>query len=91
MNINTVLNKNLADVWHSRLCHVGFDTIARMSRSKLIPKCDIVKNSKCQTCVQAKQPRKPFKPLEFEKFFAPLDLIHTDLCEMNGVLTKGGK
>ena len=22
---------------------------------------------------------------------APLDLIHSDLCEMNGVLTKGGK
>ena len=22
---------------------------------------------------------------------APLDLIHFDLCEMNGVLTKGGK
>jgi sensor histidine kinase YesM len=22
---------------------------------------------------------------------APLDLIHSDLCEMNGILTKGGK
>ena len=22
---------------------------------------------------------------------APLELIHSDLCEMNGVLTKGGK
>lgn len=22
---------------------------------------------------------------------APLDLIHSDLCEMNGLLTKGGK
>jgi len=54
LNITTGLNKNSADVWHSRFCHVGFDTIARMSRSELIPKCDIVKNSKCQTCVQAK-------------------------------------
>jgi len=91
LNITTGLNKNSADVWHSRFCHVGFDTIARMSRSELIPKCDIVKNSKCQTCVQAKQPRKPFKALESEKNLAPLDLIHSDLCEMNGVLTKGGK
>jgi transposase InsO family protein len=23
--------------------------------------------------------------------FAPIDLIHYDLCEMNGILTKGGK
>ena len=22
---------------------------------------------------------------------APLDLIHSDLCEMNGLMTKGGK
>ena len=22
---------------------------------------------------------------------APLDLIHSDLCEMNGLLTRGGK
>jgi hypothetical protein len=25
-----------------------------------------------------------------EKRLAPLDLIHSDLCEMNGILTKGG-
>jgi transposase InsO family protein len=26
-----------------------------------------------------------------ERHLAPLELIHSDLCEMNGVLTKGGK
>ena len=26
-----------------------------------------------------------------ERNLAPLELIHSDLCEMNGVLTKGGK
>jgi hypothetical protein len=45
-----------ADVWHSRFYHIGFDTIARMSRLELIPKFNIVKGSKCQSCVQAKQP-----------------------------------
>jgi hypothetical protein len=39
--------------------------------------------------VQAKQPRKPFKSVE-EKSLAPLELIHFDLCEMNGILTRGG-
>jgi hypothetical protein len=26
-----------------------------------------------------------------EKSLAPLELIHSDLCEMNEILTKGGK
>jgi hypothetical protein len=40
--------------------------------------------------VQAKQPRKPFKSVE-DKNLAPLDLIHSDLCEMNGILTRAAK
>jgi hypothetical protein len=55
----------------------------------LIPEIPIVRRSKCHACVQAKQPRKPFKSVE-EKSLAPLELIHFDLCEMNGILTRGG-
>jgi hypothetical protein len=40
--------------------------------------------------VQFKQPRKPHKTAEARNL-APLDLIHSDLCEMNEILTKGGK
>jgi hypothetical protein len=54
----------------------------------LIPKFDLVKGSKCQVCMQSKQPRKPHKAVEARNL-APLDLIHSDLCEMNGLLTKG--
>ena len=49
-----------------------------------------VKNSKCHVCVETKQTRKPHKAAEARNL-APLELIHSDLCEMNGVLTKGGK
>jgi hypothetical protein len=62
-----------------------------MSRLELIPKFNIIKGSKCQSCVQAKQPQKPFKSLEEKINPAPLDLVHSDLCEMNGLLTRGGK
>src|SRR5438132_6908191 len=41
-------------------------------------------------CVQSKQTRKPHRAAE-ERNLALLELIHSDLCEMNGVLTKGGK
>jgi hypothetical protein len=80
-----------ADVWHLQFCHIGFDTIARMSRLELIPKFNIVKGSKCQSCEQAKQPGKPFKSLEEKRNLTPLDVVHSDLCEMNGLLTRGGK
>jgi hypothetical protein len=40
--------------------------------------------------VQAKQPRKSHKTAE-ARDLAPLELIHSELCEMNGELTKGGK
>jgi serine/threonine-protein kinase RIO1 len=40
--------------------------------------------------VQSKQPRKPHKAADARNL-ATLDLIHSDLCEMNVILTKGGK
>jgi hypothetical protein len=83
------INDSLS-VWHSRLCHVNFGLMSRLSSLSLIPYFTIVKGSKCYSCVQSKQPRKPHKAAK-ERNLAPLELIHSDLCEMNGVLIKGGK
>ena len=62
----------------------------RLANLSLIPKFTFVKNSKCHVCVESKQTRKPHMAAE-ARSLAPLELIHSDLCEMNGVLTKGGK
>jgi transposase InsO family protein len=62
--------------------------MSRLSSLNLIPNLSIVKGSKCQSCVQSKQPRKPHKTAE-NRHLAPLELIHSDICEMNGVLTEG--
>jgi hypothetical protein len=64
--------------------------VSRLGNLNLIPKFELVKGSECQVCVQSKQPRKPHKVAEARNL-APLDLIHFDLCEMNRILTKGGK
>jgi transposase InsO family protein len=72
------------------LCHINFGSMSRLSTMSLIPNITIVKGSKCHSCVQSKQPRKPHKAAK-ERHLEPLELIHSDLCEMNGVLTKGGK
>jgi transposase InsO family protein len=77
-------------LWHSRLCHVNFGCLMRLANMSLIPKFNHIKGSKCHACVQSKQTRKPHKAAE-PRNLAPLELVHSDLCEMNGVLTKGGK
>jgi hypothetical protein len=84
------INESDASVWHSRLCHLNFGSMFRLSTMSLIPNFSIVKGSKCHSCMQSKQPRKPHKVAE-ERHLAPLELVHSDICEMNGVLTEGGK
>jgi hypothetical protein len=69
---------------------VNFGLISRLSSLNLILDFTIAKGSKCHSYVQSKQPRKPHKAAE-ERNLAPLELIHSYLCEMNGVLAKGGK
>jgi hypothetical protein len=64
--------------------------VSRLSKLNLILNLSIVKGSKCQSCVQYKQPRKPHKAAE-ERYLSSLELIHSDICEMNGVLTEGGQ
>ncbi|KAK1664874.1 hypothetical protein QYE76_053033 [Lolium multiflorum] len=80
--INHVCNDSESDIWHSRLCHINFGCMTRLANMNIIPKFAIVKKSKCQVCVQAKQPRKSHKTAE-ARDLAPLELIHSDLCEMN--------
>jgi hypothetical protein len=87
--INDVCNDNESNIWHSRLCHINFGCMTRLANMSLILKFANVKGSKCRVCVQAKQPRKSHKTAE-ARDLAPLELIHLDLCEMNGELTKGG-
>jgi serine/threonine-protein kinase RIO1 len=51
-------------------------------KMNLSPKFNHVKGSKCHACVQSKK---------LVRNLTALELVHSDLCEMNGVLTKGEK
>ena len=55
----------------------------------LLPKCHIDHNIKCQICVEAKLTKTPFYTVE--RSSEPLDLIHSDLCDLKFVQTRGGK
>ena len=89
-SVNHVNQDNEINVWHSRLCHSNFGCMTRLTGLNLILKFDLIKGSKCHVCVESKQPRKPHKAAA-ARDLVPLELIHSDLCEMNGELTKGGK
>jgi hypothetical protein len=89
-NIYDDINKSDASIWHSHLCHLNFGSMSRLSSLNLIPNLSIVKGSKCQSCVQSKQPRKSHKAAK-DRHLAPIELLHSDICEMNNVLTEGGQ
>ena len=61
-----------------------------LANLNLIHKFNLVKCSKCHACVQSKKPHKAHKATEAMNL-ETLELVHTDLCEMYGILTKGGK
>jgi hypothetical protein len=63
-NICDSINESDARVWHSHLYPLNFGSISRLSSLNLIPDLSIVKDSKCQSCVQSKQPRKTHKAVK---------------------------
>jgi hypothetical protein len=45
-SVNNVIS-NESYIWHSRLCHINFGCVSRLANLNLIPKFDLVKDSKC--------------------------------------------
>ena len=76
------------NIWHSRLCHVNKRIIQNMSTLDMIPKMTESESDKCEFCTQAKITKKPHKSVDRES--EPLDLIHSDICELDGTLTRHG-
>ena len=77
------------NVWHGRLGHVNYDTMRKLINMDLIPKFAIDSQHKCEACVEAKMHRTSFHSVE--RSSEPLELVHTDVCDMNIVQTRGGK
>ena len=71
--------------WHARLCHINSRYVGIMSSLGLIPR--LSKNfEKCETCSQAKITKRPNKNVVRNTEL--LELIHFDLCEFEGILTR---
>ncbi|GJR76169.1 retrovirus-related pol polyprotein from transposon TNT 1-94 [Tanacetum coccineum] len=87
MNSSTYLIRS-SNVWHARLGHVNFNSMRRLIKFNSIPNCHIDSKYKCETCVEAKLTRTSFKSVK--RTTEPLDMIHTDICDLKSLPTKGG-
>ncbi|CAL2246164.1 unnamed protein product [Prunus armeniaca] len=74
--------------YHGWLGHVSLSKIKRLMDLKQIPKSNVDLKHKCEVCVQAKQTRNSFKPVERNTLI--LELIHSDMCDSNRSPTRGG-
>src|SRR5699024_312550 len=65
--------------WHSRFGHPCEAKLKVLKR--LYPLIPFVHPTHCETCVMAKQRQSPYKSSTNDPAKAPLELIHTDICE----------
>ncbi|KAJ9535808.1 hypothetical protein OSB04_un001040 [Centaurea solstitialis] len=75
-------------LWHKRLAHTNVKNTEKMENKGLIE----INNKhfdKCETCVKSKFTKKPFPSVKRNTSY--LELIHSDIYELNGILTHGGK
>lgn len=68
--------------WHARLGHLGFDAMKATIEKELVsgvPKLKVEKEL-CESCLRAKQARRPFPAATAYRASRALELIHGDLC-----------
>ena len=86
-NCTYMCDSNSLSLWNNRLGHVGLSTIRRIVKCGMIA-CDAKEFEKCEKCVKSKITKKSFHNVERSSNL--LDLIHSDLCELNDMLIRGG-
>jgi transposase InsO family protein len=87
------------ELWHRRLGHAGFETLAKMAEGNLVGGVGVIaaafrerKTVVCKPCIQGKHTRAPFpKESTSPPSTEPLQLVHMDVCGPMPVASKGGK
>lgn len=80
------------DLWHARMGHPGGDAVKRLLLSATGVSIESNKPlSRCEACIVAKYPHKPYVSSTFPCVSKMLDLIHSDLCGPFPTQTPHGK
>ncbi|XP_073137180.1 uncharacterized protein [Henckelia pumila] len=80
-------------IWHKRLSHLNFKTIASLSKLELVtslPKIDFSQEKVCSACQFGKQVRSSFKNKGYNSSSRCLELLHMDLFGPIPVTSLGG-
>ena len=99
LNVLTIIKSNMnkasisyilesSNLWHGRLGHVNYDTLRRLINLNHIPTFQIDVKHKCETFVEEKLTKSSFQSVE--RHTEPLDLIHSDVCDLIFLQTRGG-
>ena len=75
-------------LWHERLGHVNNKTLQKFINLNILSKFEYNK-SKYQIFVKSKYAKHSYKSVERNS--NPLELIHTDFCDMKSTPSRGGK
>ena len=85
---STTYMLELSILRHCKLGHVYYDTLRGLINLNHIPTFQIDAKHKCETCVEAKLIRSSFQNVE--RHTEPLNLIHSDICDLKFVQTRCG-
>ena len=77
-----------SNLWHGRLGHVNFESLCRLIKLDHIPSFKINPKHKCETCIKAKLTRSSFHLIK--RSSKPLDLVHSDVCDLKFIQSCGG-
>ena len=72
----------VGELWHKRLCHMSTKGMKRLADDNLIPVKD-VHLERCTECLAGKQNRTSFGSRTPMRRTAPLELVHTDVCQVD--------
>jgi len=76
-------------LWYARLEHINYKSLQNLSNVGYIPKLKLEEIYKCEICVEAKFAKNSFHSID--RNTEPLEIIHSDLCDLKFTLTRDGK
>ena len=79
------------DLWHARLGHAGGKASGILSSSSESPPTLTGRQSKCESCVIAKHPHRPYPSSNSCPTTTFLELVHSDICGPFPISTLHGK
>ncbi len=72
-----------ADLWHQQFGHLNEQQLKELTQKNLITGIKLPKQmnlSFCESCIQGKMSKQPFKPIGQIRSKEMLELVHSDMC-----------